>query len=483
MKENGLQGKVLSGFAWKFGERIGAQLVSFFVRIILARILLLEDYGLVAMIMIFIEIGNVFVISGFGQSLIQKKDADNLDFSSVFYFSVAMSWILYAVIFAASPAIASFYGNPALSPILRVLALKLPLAGVNSVQQAYVQKYMMFKRFFFSTLIGTVVSAVVGIAMAYQGFGPWALVAQYLCNSAMDTLILWVTVKWRPILKFSGTRMRELFSFGWKMLMSHLIDTTYKQFRTLVIGKIYREQELANYDQGQKFPSIIVTNVNSSIGSVLFPAMATKQGNKAELKQMVRRSIQVGSYIIWPLMIGFAVVAEPVVRIILSDKWLPCVPFLQIACIQFALEPVQTTFIQAVKALGRGRTMLVMEIIKKGVGLLTVLAVMRQGVMWIAWSGIAIALFSTFVDSTPSRRYLAYSWREQFADQVPAIMLALTMGVCVYGAGFLPLPLLPLLLVQILAGVSVYILLSVIFRVRAFSYLWGILKKALGRER
>lgn len=477
MSGEGLQKKVLSGLVWKFGERIGAQLVSLLVRIILARILMPEDFGVVTMIMIFIEIANVFVVSGFGQSLIQKKDADNLDFSSVFYFSVTMSWILYFIIFLGSPVVASFYGKPVLTPILRVLALKLPLAGINSVQQAYVQKHMMFKRFFFSTLIGTLVSAVVGIVMAYHGFGPWALVAQYLCNSAMDTLILWVTVKWRPDFRFSKSRMKEMFGFGCKMLLSELINTTYKQVRSLVIGKLYSEQDLAYYDQGQKLPNIIVTNINSSIGSVLFPAMTTRQDNKETLKQIVRRSIQVGSYIMWPLMIGFAVVAEPVVSLVFSDKWLPCVPFLQIACIQFALEPVQTANIQAVKALGKGRVMLIMEIVKKGFGLITLVAVMWQGVMWIAWTGMVVTFFATLVNSTPNRKYLGYTYGEQLADLIPAIFLAVVMGACVYAVGFLPLPLLPLLIVQILVGIGVYLLLSIILKVSAFSYAWEMLKK------
>lgn len=477
MSGEGLQKKVLSGLVWKFGERIGAQLVSLLVRIILARILMPEDFGVVTMIMIFIEIANVFVVSGFGQSLIQKKDADNLDFSSVFYFSVTMSWILYFIIFLGSPVVASFYGKPVLTPILRVLALKLPLAGINSVQQAYVQKHMMFKRFFFSTLIGTLVSAVVGIVMAYHGFGPWALVAQYLCNSAMDTLVLWVTVKWRPDFRFSKSRMKEMFGFGWKMLLSELINTTYKQVRSLVIGKLYSEQDLAYYDQGQKLPNIIVTNINSSIGSVLFPAMTTRQDNKETLKQIVRRSIQVGSYIMWPLMIGFAMVAEPVVSLVFSDKWLPCVPFLQIACIQFALEPVQTANIQAVKALGKGRVMLIMEIVKKGFGLITLVAVMWQGVMWIAWTGMVVTFFATLVNSTPNRKYLGYTYGEQLADLLPAIFLAVVMGACVYAVGFLPLPLLPLLIVQILVGIGVYLLLSIILKVSAFSYAWEMLKK------
>lgn len=483
MKEEGLQRKVLSGLVWKFGERIGAQAVSFIVSIILARLLLPEDYGVVAMITIFIEIANVFVISGFGQALIQKKNADELDFSSVFYFSITMSWFLYAVVFFCAPLVASFYGEPILTPILRVMALKLPLAGVNSVQQAYVQKHMMFKRFFFSTLIGTVGSAVVGIFMAYQGFGAWALVAQYLFNSAMDTLVLWVTVKWRPVWNFSLVRMKEMFGFGWKMLMSELINTTYKQVRSLVIGKLYTSEDLAYYNQGQKLPNVIVTNINSSIGSVLFPAMTTRQDDKEGLKQMVRLSIRIGSYIMWPLMIGMVVVAEPVVSLVFSDKWLPCVPFLQIACIQYALEPVQTANIQAVKALGKGRTMLIMEIVKKGFGILTLIAVMQQGVMWIAWTGMLVTFFATLVNSTPNRRYLGYTYREQLADLIPSIVLAAAMGIVVYGTGLLPLGRLPLLCIQIVAGAVVYILLSWLLKMQAFVYVMNVLKTNLHKIR
>jgi O-antigen/teichoic acid export membrane protein len=482
MKEEGLQRKVLSGLVWKFGERIGAQLVSFIVSMILARLLLPTDYGVVAMITIFIEIANVFVVSGFGQSLIQKKDADNLDFSSVFYFSVTMSWLLYGIVFFCAPFAASFYSQPILTPILRVMALKLPLAGVNSVQQAYVQKNMLFKRFFYSTLIGTVVSAGVGILMAYQGFGPWALVAQYLTNSAMDTLILWFTVKWRPVLKFSLSRMKSMFGFGWKMLMSELINTTYKQVRGLVIGKLYTSEDLAYYNQGQKLPNVIVTNLNSSIGSVLFPAMTTKQDDREGLKKMVRLSIQVGSYIMWPLMIGLLVVAKPVITLVFSERWLCCVPYMQIACIQYALEPVQTANIQAVKALGKGHTMLIMEIIKKGFGLLTLVLVMNQGVMWIAWTGMAVTFFAALVNSTPNRRYLDYTYKEQLADLIPSIVLAAVMGVCVYAVGLLPIPIFALLVIQVVVGAAVYLLLSRILKIYPFVYGVNMVKNMLKRK-
>ena len=471
MSEGGLQKKVFSGLFWKFGERIGAQAVSFLVSMILARLLMPSDYGVIALITIFIDIANVFVSSGFGSALVQKKDADEVDFSSVFYFSIGMSWVLYGIVFLAAPAIAGFYGKDILIPVLRVMALKLPLAGVNSVQQAYVQKNMLFKRFFFSTLIGTVGSAVVGIAMAYLGFGPWALVAQYLFNSTVDTLVLWVTVKWRPVLAFSAERMKTLFSFGWKMLCSELIHTSYGQIRSLIIGKVYTDKDLAFYNQGGKLPGILVTNINSSVSSVLFPAMTQKQDNEEKLKEMVRLSIRISSYIMWPLMAGLLVVSEPVVKLIFTDKWLSCVPYMQIACIQFALEPVQTANVQAVKAMGKGRTFLIMEIVKKAFGIVMIVAVMYQGVMAIALTAMVVTFFAALVNSTPNRKYLGYTYREQLADLLPSVCLAAVMGVFVYLVSCLPVALVPRLCIQVVAGIASYVLLSVIFRVSQFEYI------------
>lgn len=476
MSEGGLQKKVFSGLFWKFGERIGAQAVSFLVSVILARLLLPSDYGVVALITIFIDIANVFVSSGFGSALVQKKDADEIDFSSVFYFSIAMSWFLYAVVFVLAPVAAGFYGQPVLTPVLRVMALKLPLAGINSVQHAYVQKHMMFKRFFFATLIGTAGSAVVGIVMAYMGFGPWALVAQYLFNSTVDTVVLWFTVRWRPVRAFSGARMSGLFRFGWKMLCSELIHTSYSQIRSLIIGKVYTEKDLAFYNQGGKLPGILVTNINSSITSVLFPAMTLRQDDIGKLKEVVRMSIRVGSYVMWPLMTGLMVISGPFVRLVFTDKWLPCVPFMQIACIQYALEPVQTANVQAVKAMGKGRTFLLMEIVKKSFGVVMIVAVMYRGVMAIAVTAMVVTFFAAVVNSTPNRKYLGYTYQEQAADLYPSVLLSAAMAVCVWFAGKIPLPPAAGIAVQVVAGIAVYVLLSRVFRVSQFTYLTGVAK-------
>ena len=230
--------KLASNFIWRLAERCGAQLVTFIVSIVLARILTPEDYGTIALVTVFTTILQVFVDSGLGTALIQKKDADDLDFSSVFFFNFAMCLILYLGMFIVAPYIALFYNNASLTPVVRVISLTIVISGVKGIQQAYVSRHMMFKRFFFSTIGGTIISALLGITLAYAGFGVWALVAQQLSNTAIDTLILWLTVKWRPKLMFSWTRLRGLLKFGWKLLVSALLDTCYNNLRHLIIGKM-----------------------------------------------------------------------------------------------------------------------------------------------------------------------------------------------------------------------------------------------------
>ena len=228
--------KTISGLFWRFGERITAQIISFVVSIVLARILMPEQYGIVAIVTIFINLANVFVTSGLGTSLVQKKEADELDFSTMFWASIIFSLMIYTVIFIVSPLIAKIYNNELLTIVLRVMGLKIPIAAINSIQQAYVQREMIFKKFFFSTIIGTIISAFVGIWMALNNFGVWSLVGQYLTNSIIDTVVLAITVKWRPHLVFSIERFKKLFSYGWKIMESSFIGTAFDQFRGLIIA-------------------------------------------------------------------------------------------------------------------------------------------------------------------------------------------------------------------------------------------------------
>ena len=315
--------KVFSNLIWRFSERIGAKLISVIVNLILARILAPELYGTVAIVLVFTEILQVFVESGFGTALIQKKDADDLDFSSVFFFNLAVSVLLYALLFAAAPLIARLYRKPELLLIVRAVGLILIIAGVRNVQQAYVSRNMLFKRFFFATLGGTVIAAVVGISMAMKGFGVWAYVAQYLLNNLVGTMILWFTVKWRPKMQFSLERLKGLFSYGWKLLVSSVLNIVSDKLRPLLIGYRFSASDLSFYNEGILFPNLIVDNVNSSIDSVLLPALSQQQDSAENVKAMTRRAIQISSYIMWPLMIGLFVCARPLVSLLLGEEWLP----------------------------------------------------------------------------------------------------------------------------------------------------------------
>lgn len=472
--------RTLVNFIWRFAERCGAQLVTFIVSIVLARILSPSDYGTIALVTVFTTILQVFIDSGLSTALIQKKDADDLDFSSVFYFNFIVCLILYIIMFVSAPCIADFYKDSNLITIIRVISLTLIISGVKGVQQSYVSRNMLFKRFFFSTLGGTIFSAVLGIIMAYAGFGVWAIVFQQLSNNAIDTLILWITVKWRPIKKFSWIRLKHLLSFGWKMLASSLLDTVYNNLRNMIIGKLYTSADLAFYNQGDKFPKLIVTNINTSIDSVLLPTMSNEQDNHVRVKDMTRRAIKISTYIMAPLMIGLAFCTRPIVQLVLTDKWLPCVPYLQIFCVSYLFWPIHTANLNAIKAMGRSDLFLKIEIIKKFIGMILLIITMNISVMAMAYSLLISGLISQIINSWPNRYLLKYSYIDQIKDILPNIVIALIMGGFVYFISYLNLPILVSLVVQILSGGIIYLILSILTKNDSFIYLINILKSRKG---
>ena len=467
---------VLSNFIWRFLERCGAQGVTLIVSIVLARLLDPNVYGTIALVTIFTTIMQIFVDSGMGNALIQKKDADDLDFSSVFYFNIVMCSVLYLIMFFLAPFIAKFYKITELTAVVRVLSLILVISGVKNVQQAYVSRHLMFKRFFFATLGGTIGAAIIGIIMAYFGFGVWALVAQMLFNTTIDTLILWITVKWRPKKMFSMQRLKSLFSYGWKLLISALLDTVYNNIRQLIIGKVYTKSDLAYYNNGKKYPEYLVSNINTAIDSVLLPTMSNEQNHPERVKSMTRRAIKTATFIIMPLMVGFAVCSRQLVSLILTDKWLPSVPFMQIFCISFAFYPIHTANLNAIKAMGRSDLFLKLEIIKKSIGVVTIIIAIKFGVMAMAYSMLITSFISQVVNSFPNKKLLNYSYLEQVKDMLPQIILSLVMGAIVYAVTFLKLSSVITLVIQIPVGVVVYWVGSKLFHIESYEYIVGMLK-------
>lgn len=474
--------KVLNSFFWRFLERFGAYLVSFVVSVILARLLDPEAYGTIALVTVFITILQVFVDTGLGRALIQKKDADELDFSSVFYFNMAMCVGLYCIMFVTAPYMAQFYNNEELVGVIRVLSITLVISGLKNVQQAYVSREMLFKKFFYATLTGTIISAFVGVFMAYQGAGVWALVGQSLTNTLIDTLMLWVTVKWRPKKKFSMQRLKGLLAYGWKLLIASLVGTLSDNLRQLLIGKLYTSLDLAYYNKGEQIPGIVNGNVNAAIDSVIFPAMSEAQDDKESVKNMTRRAIMTSTYIMAPLFIGIACCAEPLIRLLLTEKWLPCVPYLRIFCITYLFYPIHTANLNAIMAVGRSDIDLKLELVKKILEISLLLIIMRYGVLAIAYSLILTSVINQIVNSSPNRKLIGYSYFQQMRDILPELVLACIMGAVVYAVGQFKMNDFLLLFLQIIAGAIVYIGASAIMKLEAFEYLVGKIKQSKKKD-
>ena len=463
----------LSNIAWKFSERIIAQIVTLVVSIILARLLDPEHYGIISIVMVFITLANVFVSDGFGSALIQKKDSDEIDFYSVLWFNLGFSIVLYILLFISAPFITAFYGTgyELVTPVLRILGLRLVISSINSVQQAYVSKHMIFKKFFWATLFGTIVSGIVGISMAYAGYGVWALVAQYLTNTTVDTIVLQFSLRIKPKFLFSSKRLKGLVGFGSRILATNLLIVGYQELRALIIGKVYSSADLAYYDRAKQFPSILSNNINSSISSVLFPRMSIDQDNKSEVKTIARRSIRFGTYIMSPIMLGMIAVSKPLVSLILTDKWLPCVPLLQLLCINSLCIPLHSANMQVIKALGRSDITLKVEIIKKAIELITLLVVMTISVNAIVIANVACSLLFVFVNAFPNRKLINYSIMEQLQDILPSISMAILMAIVVNQEIYLKLNSFSTLMLQIITGSIFYVLLSIITKNKEFRFI------------
>lgn len=470
MKDS-LSQKTISGMSYRLAERISAQGISFIISIILARLMSPNEFGIIALVISIIAILDVFVTYGFGNALIVNKESDIVDFSTCFYFGIVLSILVYTGIFFISPYIALFYGIPVLKEVIRVMSIRIIISAVNSVQHAYISKNLLFKHFFYSTLIGTLISGVIATIMVYNGFGIWALVAQYIGKAAFDTIFLWFTVRWRPKMVFSWQRLKKIYAYGWKILVVGLIDTGYSQLRSLLIAKKYSSQDLAYYNKGMQFPALGMSIIEPAINGVMLPVLAQVNDDLNEMKQVVRKTIQLTSYIIFPLMIGLAVVAKPLIIVLLTEKWLGSVIFLQIGCFAFMQRPVQVINNVVIKATGRSGLLLKLNIIKKSIGIFLLIGSLQFGIIGIAISLLLANFFSTMINIFPNRKIINYGYIEQFNDIMHSLAISILMGIVTYMITFLDLPVVIMLIIQIAAGIISYVLISKITGIASYSYI------------
>lgn len=474
---------VISSIIWNLLERFSSQIVSFVISIILARILMPGDYGIIAIVLVFVNLAGVIVDGGLNTALIQKKDADQTDFSTIFWFCLLLSVVLYLALFIVAPIIAGFYDNDVLTGIVRVLSLILISNSFNSIQRAYVSRNMLFKKLFWINALSIVLSGLIGIVMAYNGFGVWAIVGQTLANSFFGCFLLWICISWRPSMVFSIDRFRGLFEYGWKIFLSSFIISIYNNAYSLVIGKVYQPSALAFFDRGKAFPSLIMSNVTGSIDTVMLPTIAEAQNDRLRVKQMMKRSIQVSYLFVAPLLVGFFFVAKDVVIILLTEKWLPTVPFIKIFCVAFLLMPIQTINMTGIKSLGYSNITLKLEMLKKAIEAVILIISILINVYAVAWGIVIYNAICIVINLSPSKTIVDYGIFEQLGDMFPSCFVALLMGGIVYLCGYLPFNTISLLIIKVIMGAIIYYFMCRLFRFDSLAYVTNYLKEAFMNRR
>lgn len=484
MADTDLKTSTIKSLFWKLFEQGGAAVITLIVQIVLARILAPNEFGMLAIMLVFVNVGNVIVQSGLNTAVIQAPDVTERDYSTAFWMSLAISVALYAAVFFAAPAIASFYNMPAAIDPLRVLVLVLIVNAYNSIQEAIVARNFEFHKTFRATVTAGLVSGATGIAIALLGGGIWALVVQQLLYQLCKCLVLALQVPWKPRLVFERARAAILFRFGWKLLVSGLMDQGYQSLSDLIIGKVFNSTDLGYVSQGKRYPQALGIMLDGAIQPVMLSAVAHVQEQKDQVKRLARRALKTSTFLIVPSMTLFAIAAAPLVVLLLGEKWLPCVPFLQMYCFIYALQPIHTTNLQVLNGVGRSDLFLKLEVVKKVIGLAVMCftAFVLRDLFAIVAGYMLVGVVCTFVNAAPNKRVIGYSYREQIRDICPAFALSLAAGALAYPLGLLGLPAIAIIALQIIVMLAAYVVLAKLFHVEQLFYLLATLQEAKAKR-
>lgn len=482
MEEN-LKQKTLSSLVWQFCQKLFGQLFSFIVTVILARLLMPEDYGVVALASMFNILVGIFISGSMDAALIQKKDADELDYNTVFFSSLFMSFIIYGVVYFGAPLFAQIYHNEMITPVMRVLALTMPIGALAMVQNATISRNLEFKKFFFATLIGQIVAAIVGILMAYKGYGPWALVAQSIISTVTNTLVMFFLVSWHPRLMFSWERFKLLFSFAWKKTMAGFIGTLCGQLKGYLVGGKYSASDLAFLNRGDGLPLMIANNLTGTIDSVLFPALSRINDDKDAVKRGMRRSMMTSSYILTPLFFCLATMSDKVVLFLYGENWINAIPFMQISCISCAIGILSGANLQALIAIGRTDELLKLEVYKKPVMIAILLICVFISPIAIAIGMCIYALYGLCLNTIPNSKLLHYTIVEQLNDVKAGILLSVLTCAIVYGIGLLVNNIYISIILQFVIGTLFYLTMSYFLKLEAFFFVKDTIIQIIEKRR
>lgn len=482
MSNPSLKDKTVTGLFWSFSDSAAAQGTQFVVGIILARLLLPEEFGLIGMIMIVTAVSGALINSGFGAALIQKKDVTQADYSTVFFYNLAVSFVLYIIIYFSAGAVASFFDQPQLVAILRVLSLGIIINAFALVQRTILTKKIDFKTQTRITVISAVLSGAVAILLAYNGWGVWSLVVKMLLLNFLQTALLWFYNRWYPSLVFSPESFRRLFGFGSKLLVSGLIDTVYQNLFYVIIGRFFSAAALGYYTRANNFKNLASQNITGVIQRVTYPVLSSIKDDPERLKNGYKKTIQSTVFITFPIMLGMAAAAEPMILFLIGDRWLQSVPYLQLLCFAGMLYPLHALNLNMLMVKGRSDLFLKLEIAKK----VTIIPLIVIGIQWgitgLIGALIAGSFIAFFMNSFYSGRMIGYSMREQVGDILPAMCTAIIMAGAMY-LGAMGLPDIPLLKLtaQIVIGIAVYLAIAKITAIHGYEYLYTIIEERIRR--
>lgn len=476
-KQN-IKNKAINGVFWKFSEKICMQGASLVIQIVLARILLPSDYGIIGYLNLFILLSDVFIQQGFTTALIQKKNADDIDCSSVFFANIIMSIIIYFVLYISAPLISLFYHETYLIPTMRILSLNVIIGAFSSVHNALLAKNLEFKKSFMRSLAYIFFYGASGIILAKLGYGVWALIFARLIGLAVGAIVLWISVKWRPSFKISFSRLKVLFGYSSKVLLTNLLNTLFNNVNSLIIGRFYQKEDLGFFQRGQSIPQAIMSAVDGSLNEVMYPTFSKLQDDLIRLKNAVRRSMRLSMFVIFPILTGLLVISEPLTIVLLTDKWLPSVPYMQLTCIICMFWPLSGR-IHALNAIGKSGVTLQLSIISKCISLIFILIMVRFGVLMIMIGTIIASFINFFVTSFQISKYINYSFKELIIDIMPILVLSIIMGLITYSLTFLKLDSLLTLIIQILIGGMTYLFGARIIKLDSYEYLCSVLKRKI----
>ena len=467
-----LKAETINALSWSFLESGVTRVIGFVVGVILARLLFPEQFGLIGMMLIFIAVAQVFVQSGFDMALIQKVEATQFDICSIFYFNVFVALLAAGVLCLAGPWIAAFFEQPILTPLIRVLSLTIVIDSLGTIQGTLFRKEINFKALTITSLVAGLLSSIVGVSLAVKGYGVWSLVAQQVSLSLVQAVTLWVLSPWRPQLIFSFQSLRQMFGFGSWMLFSGILNQVFENIYFPVIGKLFSAADLGLFTRARSMQSLPSQTLSTVVGRVTFPVFSKSQGDPARLKRGLKKALTGIVLLNFPVMVGLAATAHPVVIVILGQKWEGCITFLQLFCAEGLLFPLHVMNLNVLTSLGRSDLFLRLEIIKKALTVVNILLTWRWGVLGIIYGMIVLSIISFCLNSYYSRTLIDYSAAEQLRDLLPYLGAAALMGLAVFSVGLLTFPSLHfLLLIQVFTGASVYIGLCWLFRLTAFTEL------------